>query len=93
MKESDEIMIITGIQSEGKILRTKVEALRDIGRTTQASGAAAPHAAAPDAGRALIDMEDTDRVVDVAKLAESADDEESNGANGTGNTAETNGFS
>ena len=76
VKESDEIMIIT---SEGKILRTKVEALRDIGRTTQ--------------GVRLIDMEDTDRVVDVAKLAESADDEESNGANGTGNTAETNGFS
>ena len=76
VKESDEIMIIT---SEGKILRTKVEALRDIGRNAQ--------------GVRLIDMEDTDRVVDVAKLAESADDEESNDTNGTGNTAETNGFS
>ena len=76
VKESDEIMIIT---SEGKILRTKVEALRDIGRNAQ--------------GVRLIDMEDTDRVVDVAKLAESADDEESNGANGTGNAAETNGVS
>ncbi len=74
VKESDEIMIIT---SEGKILRTKVEALRDIGRNAQ--------------GVRLIDMEDTDRVVDVAKLAESADDEESNGTNGTGNAAETNG--
>ena len=51
--------------SEGKILRTKVEDLRDIGRNAQ--------------GVRLIDMEDTDRVVDVAKLAESAD-EESNDA-------------
>ena len=75
VKESDEIMIMT---SEGKILRTKVENLRDIGRNAQ--------------GVRLIDMEDTDRVVDVAKLAESADDEGSNGNNGTGNAAETNGF-
>ena len=71
VKESDEIMIMT---SEGKILRTKVEDLRDIGRNAQ--------------GVRLIDMEETDRVVDVAKLAESAEDE---GSNGTGNVAETNG--
>ena len=76
VKESDEIMIMT---SEGKILRTKIESLRDIGRTTQ--------------GVRLIDMEDTDRVVDVAKLAESADDEGSDGSNGTGHAAETNGSS
>ena len=75
VKESDEIMIIT---SEGKILRTKVANLRDIGRNAQ--------------GVRLIDMEDTDRVVDVAKLAESADDEGNNGTNGTGDAAETNGF-
>ena len=75
VKESDEIMIIT---SEGKILRTKVEDLRDIGRTTQ--------------GVRLIDMENTDRVVDVAKLAESASDDGSNGSNGAGHAAETNGF-
>ena len=75
VKESDEIMIMT---SEGKILRTKVEALRDIGRNAQ--------------GVRLIDMEDTDRVVDVAKLAESADDEGTNGSNGAGNAADTNGF-
>ena len=73
--ETDEIMIMT---SEGKILRTKVEALRDIGRTTQ--------------GVRLIDMEDTDRVVDVAKLAESSEDDGSDGSNGTGHTTETAGL-
>ena len=75
VKETDEIMIMT---SEGKILRTKVEALRDIGRNAQ--------------GVRLIDMEDTDRVVDVAKLAESSEDDGSEGSNGTGNAAETTGF-
>lgn len=74
VKESDEIMIMT---AEGKILRTKVDALRDIGRNSQ--------------GVRLIDMEETDRVVSVAKLAESADAEEDNGINGVGSTAETNG--
>ncbi len=74
VKESDEIMIMT---AEGKILRTKVDALRDIGRNAQ--------------GVRLIDMEDADRVVSVAKLAESADAEEDNGTNGAGTTAETNG--
>ena len=75
VKESDEIMIMT---AEGKILRTKVDALRDIGRNAQ--------------GVRLIDMEDADRVVSVAKLAESADAEEDNGTNGAGGTtAETNG--
>ena len=71
VKESDEIMIMT---SEGKILRTKVEDLRDIGRNAQ--------------GVRLIDMEDADRVVDVAKLAESADDE---GSNNAGNATEASG--
>ncbi len=70
VKESDEIMIMT---SEGKILRTRVADLRDVGRNAQ--------------GVRLIDVEDTDRVVDVAKLAESADDEGSNDAS----AAETNG--
>ena len=74
VKESDEIMIMT---AEGKILRTKVDALRDIGRNAQ--------------GVRLIDMEDADRVVSVAKLAESADAEEDNETNGAGTTAETNG--
>ena len=76
VKESDEIMIMT---AEGKILRTKVDALRDIGRNAQ--------------GVRLIDMEDTDRVVSVAKLAESADTEEDNGPDETGPSAETNGVS
>ena len=57
VKESDDIMILT---AEGKILRTKIDALRDIGRNAQ--------------GVRLIDMEDTDRVTGVAKLAESDDD-------------------
>lgn len=73
VKESDEIMIMT---AEGKILRTKVDALRDIGRNAQ--------------GVRLIDMEDTDRVVSVAKLAESADPEEDNGTNDAGPAAGTN---
>ena len=67
-------MIMT---SEGKILRTKIEALRDIGRNAQ--------------GVRLIDMEETDRVVDVAKLAESSEDDGSDGSNGTSHAAETNG--
>lgn len=74
VKESDEIMIMT---AEGKILRTKVDALRDIGRNAQ--------------GVRLIDMEDTDRVVSVAKLAESADAEEDNGTNAAGTPTETTG--
>ncbi|MDE0404010.1 MAG: DNA gyrase subunit A [Nitrospira sp.] len=62
VKETDEIMIMT---SEGKILRTKVVDLRDIGRNAQ--------------GVRLIGMEDTDRVVDVAKLAESSEDDGNDG--------------
>ena len=63
VQETDEIMIMT---SEGKILRTKIEDLRDIGRNAQ--------------GVRLIDMEETDRVVDVAKLAESSEDDGAMGA-------------
>jgi len=55
VREDDEIMVIT---AEGKILRTKVDALREISRNAQ--------------GVRLIDMEDSDRVVGVAKLAETA---------------------
>ncbi|MDA0739269.1 MAG: DNA gyrase subunit A [Nitrospirae bacterium] len=65
VSDTDEIMIIT---AEGKILRTKMDNLRDIGRNSQ--------------GVRLIDMEDTDRVVAVAKLAESVDVEEDNGTHG-----------
>ncbi len=65
VKDSDEIMIMT---AEGKILRTKTDGLRDIGRNAQ--------------GVRLMDMEDTDRVTGVAKLAESDDDADTAGAGG-----------
>ncbi len=71
VNDTDEIMVIT---AEGKILRTKMDNLRDIGRNSQ--------------GVRLIDMEDTDRVVGVAKLAESADPEEDSEPNGTENAVE-----
>jgi DNA gyrase subunit A len=73
VSDTDEIMIIT---AEGKILRTKMDNLRDIGRNSQ--------------GVRLIDMEDTDRVVAVAKLAESVDSEEDSESNGGGNSADNN---
>jgi len=72
VNDTDEIMVIT---AEGKILRTKMDNLRDIGRNSQ--------------GVRLIDMEDTDRVVAVAKLAESVDVEEDNGTNGSEDTVDT----
>src|SRR5437879_5263514 len=50
-----EIMVMT---AEGKILRTRVDDVREIGRNAQ--------------GVRLIDMTETDRVVGVAKLAESS---------------------
>jgi DNA gyrase subunit A len=52
--DGDEIMVMT---AEGKILRTKVDDVREIGRNAQ--------------GVRLIVMEEADRVVGVAKLAES----------------------
>ena len=55
VRDSDEIMVMT---AEGKILRTKVDDVREIGRNAQ--------------GVRLIDMEETNRVVGVAKLAESS---------------------
>jgi DNA gyrase subunit A len=68
VRGSDEIMVMT---AEGKILRTKVDDVREIGRNAQ--------------GVRLIDMSDTDRVVGVAKLAETSGEgvvEGGNGANG-----------
>ena len=59
VSDSDEIMIMT---AEGKILRTKMNDIREIGRNAQ--------------GVRLIDMEDTDRVVGVAKLAETTEVDE-----------------
>src|SRR5437870_13105730 len=51
--------------AEGKILRTRVDDVREIGRNAQ--------------GVRLIDMADTDRVVGVAKLAESSGEGASEG--------------
>src|SRR6266545_6490291 len=68
VRDGDEIMVMT---AEGKILRTKVDDVREIGRNAQ--------------GVRLIDMSDTDRVVGVAKLAETSSEiavEGGNGANG-----------
>lgn len=76
VNDSDEIMIMT---AEGKILRTKVGSLRDIGRNSQ--------------GVRLIDMEETDRVVGVAKLDESTEGDEGAGNNGSGNAGDSNGSS
>src|SRR5712692_9900819 len=55
VRDDDEIMVMT---AEGKILRTRVDDVREIGRNAQ--------------GVRLIDMTETDRVVGVAKLAESS---------------------
>lgn len=76
VNDTDEIMVIT---AEGKILRTKMDNLRDIGRNSQ--------------GVRLIDMEDTDRIVGVAKLAESVDAEEDNEPDGTVPADDSNGSS
>jgi len=68
VRDGDEIMVMT---AEGKILRTRVDDVREIGRNAQ--------------GVRLIDMSDTDRVVGVAKLAETSSEiavEGGNGANG-----------
>ncbi len=76
VNDSDEIMIMT---AEGKILRTKMDNIREIGRNAQ--------------GVRLIDMEETDRVVGVAKLAESTDVEEENGSQPNPHSPEPDGSS
>src|SRR3989442_13654385 len=55
VRDGDEIIVMT---AEGKILRTRVDDVRENGRNAQ--------------GVRLIDMTETDRVVGVAKLAESS---------------------
>jgi DNA gyrase subunit A len=57
VRDGDEIMVIT---AEGKILRTKVDDVREISRNAQ--------------GVRLIDMGENDRIVGVAKLAETTPD-------------------
>jgi DNA gyrase subunit A len=64
VRDGDEIMVMT---AEGKILRTRVDDVREIGRNAQ--------------GVRLIDMEETDRVVGVAKLAESSGEPAAEGGN------------
>ncbi|MEE8613190.1 MAG: DNA gyrase subunit A [Nitrospirales bacterium] len=56
VRDGDEIMVMT---AEGKVLRTRIVDLREIGRNAQ--------------GVRLIEMDDSDRVVGVAKLAEGID--------------------
>jgi DNA gyrase subunit A len=53
VRDDDEIMVMT---AEGKILRTRVDDVREISRNAQ--------------GVRLIDMDENDRVIGVAKLAE-----------------------
>src|SRR2546427_9893091 len=61
--------------AEGKILRTRVDDVREIGRNAQ--------------GVRLIDMADTDRVVGVAKLAESSGEGASEGTAEGGGVVQT----
>jgi DNA gyrase subunit A len=68
VRDDDEIMVMT---AEGKILRTRVDDVREISRNAQ--------------GVRLIDMDETDRVIGVAKLAETVPDVSGDGsADGAG---------
>ena len=66
VRGDDEVMFIT---QQGKILRTRTEDIRTIGRATQ--------------GVRLIDLEEGDRVVSVARLAEEDETEEPSNPSGT----------
>jgi DNA gyrase subunit A len=66
VRGDDEVMFIT---QQGKILRTRTEDIRTIGRATQ--------------GVRLIDLEEGDRVVSVARLAEEDETEEPSSPSGT----------
>jgi DNA gyrase subunit A len=65
VRGDDEVMFIT---QQGKILRTRTEDIRTIGRATQ--------------GVRLIDLEEGDRVVSVARLAEEDETEEASNPSG-----------
>ncbi|RMH30915.1 MAG: DNA gyrase subunit A, partial [Nitrospirae bacterium] len=56
VKETDDVMIMT---AEGKVLRIKMQDVREVGRNAQ--------------GVRLIDIDEQDRVVGIAKLVESDD--------------------
>ncbi|MBI4400230.1 MAG: DNA gyrase subunit A [Nitrospirae bacterium] len=75
VRDEDEIMIMA---AKGKILRCRVDDLREIGRNTQ--------------GVRILDLEDADdRVVGVARLAESAERDEGPSGNGDVGSPEDNG--
>ncbi|NKB80874.1 MAG: DNA gyrase subunit A [Nitrospirales bacterium] len=71
VRDTDQIMIMT---AEGKVLRTKMDALRDIGRNAQ--------------GVRLMDMDETDRVVGVAKLEDAVEQDESETGNVSAETSD-----
>jgi len=74
VRDEDEIVLMA---AKGKILRCKVDDIRQIGRNTQ--------------GVRLLDLEDDDRVIGVARLAESAERDDSLSGNGDGGTPEDTG--
>ena len=69
VRDDDEIMVMT---AEGKILRTRVDDVREISRNAQ--------------GVRLIDMDDADRVIGVAKLAETVPEGIAEGPDGADDT-------
>ena len=71
VRDEDEIVLMA---AKGKILRCKVDDIRQIGRNTQ--------------GVRLLDLEDDDRVIGVARLAESAERDDSLSGNGDGGAPE-----
>jgi len=75
VRDEDEIVLMA---AKGKILRCKVDDIRQIGRNTQ--------------GVRLLDLEDDDdRVIGVARLAESAERDDSLSGNGDGSAPEDTG--
>ncbi|HET8580523.1 MAG TPA: DNA gyrase C-terminal beta-propeller domain-containing protein, partial [Nitrospiraceae bacterium] len=74
VRDEDEIVLMA---AKGKILRCKVDDIRQIGRNTQ--------------GVRLLDLEDDDRVIGVAKLVESAERDDSLSGNGDGSAPEDTG--
>jgi len=75
VRDEDEIVLMA---AKGKILRCKVDDIRQIGRNTQ--------------GVRLLELEDADdRVIGVARLAESVERDDSQSGNGDGGAPEGNG--
>ena len=75
VRDEDEIVLMA---AKGKILRCKVDDIRQIGRNTQ--------------GVRLLELEDADdRVIGVARLAESVERDDTQSGNGDGGAPEGNG--